>query len=97
MLVRSKKSDDIVISHFLMICSFLFQNKKDDAKSQLNRLIDYLERIKDWTLEWDFSNIKQAIDSSDVDKNVKSLMLLLIELLGNKITLDEFKTLKKLD
>ena len=89
----AKKSDDIVISHFLMVCPSLFQNKKEDAKSQLNRLINYLETINDWTLTWDFSDIKQAIESSDVDENVKSLMLSLIELLENKITLDEFKNI----
>jgi hypothetical protein len=93
----AEESKDVRISHFLMVCSSLFQNKKDDAKSQLNSLIDYLEKIKDWTLEWDFSDIAPAIESSDVEENLKSLMLSLIELLENKITLDEFKNLKKLD
>ena len=87
----SKENEDVIISHFLTVCSSLFQNKKEYAKNQLNRLIDYLETIKDWTLTWDFSDIKQAIESSDVDKNAKSLMLSLIELLENKITLGEFK------
>ena len=89
----AEESEDIIISHFLMVCSSLLQNKKEDAKNQLNRLIDHLETIKDWTLIWDFSDIKQAIESSDVDKNVKSLMLSLIELLENKISLDEFKSI----
>ena len=89
----AEESEDIIMSHFLMVCSSLFQNKKEDAKSQLNRLIDYLETIKDWSLEWDFSDTKQAIESSDVDENAKSLMLSLIELLENKITLDEFKSI----
>ena len=87
----AKENKDVVISHFLMVCSSLFQNKNEDAKNQLNRLIDHLETIKDWTLGWDFSDIKQAIGSSDVDEDAKSLMLSLIELLENKITLDEFK------
>ena len=82
-----------ILSHFLMFCSLLFQNKKEDAKSQLNRLIDYLETIRDWTLTWDFSDIKQAIESSDLEEKVKSLMLSLTELLENKITLDEFKSI----
>jgi hypothetical protein len=60
-------------------------------------LIDYLERIKDWTLEWDFSDIKQAIESSELEEGAKSLMLSLTELLENKITLDEFKNLQKHD
>jgi hypothetical protein len=59
----------------------------------LNRLVDYLEKIKDWTLTWDFSDIKQAIESSDLDEDPKTLMLSLIELLENKITLDEFKSI----
>jgi len=87
----AEESKDIIIAHFLMVCSSMFQNKKEDAKSQLNRLIEYLEKIKDWTLTWDFSDIKQAMESSDVDENAKSLMLSLIELLENKITVDEFK------
>ena len=86
-------SEDIIMSHFLMFCSSLFQNKKEDAKSQLNRLVDHLEKIKDWMREWDFSDIKQAIESSELDEEPKTLMLLLIELLGNKITLDEFKSI----
>jgi len=90
-------SEDIIISHFLMVCSSLFQNKKEDVKSQLNRLVDYLEKIKDWTLTWDFSDIAPAIESSDLDGDPKTLMLSLIELLENKITLDEFKNLQKLD
>jgi hypothetical protein len=89
----AEESEDIIISHFLMVCSSLFQNKNEDAKSQLNRLINYLETIKNWTLEWDFSDIKQAIESSDVDEDARSLMLLLIELLENKISLDEFKSI----
>jgi tetratricopeptide (TPR) repeat protein len=89
----AEEDNDIIISHFLMVCSSLLQNKKEDAKNQLNRLMDYRETIKDWTLTWDFSDIKQAIESSDADENVKSLMLSLVELLENKITLDEFKNL----
>jgi Tfp pilus assembly protein PilF len=89
----AEESKDVIISHFLMVCSFLFQNKKEDAKRQLNRLIDYLETIKDWTLKWDFSDIKQAIESSNLDEDAKSLMLSLIELLENKITLNEFKSI----
>ena len=89
----AEENKDIIISHFLMFCSPLFQNKNEDAKSQLNRLIDYLEKIKDWTLTWDFSDIKQAIGSSDIDENAKSLMLSLTELLENKIALDEFKSI----
>jgi tetratricopeptide (TPR) repeat protein len=88
----AEESKDLIISHFLMVCSSLFQNKNGDARSQLNSLFSYLETIKDWTLEWDFSDIKQAIESSDVDEDTKSLMLSLIELLGNKITLDMFKS-----
>ncbi|NQE45224.1 hypothetical protein C5S31_04280, partial [ANME-1 cluster archaeon GoMg2] len=87
----AEESKDIIISHFLMVCSSLFQNKNEDAKSQLNRLIDHLEKIKDWMREWDFSDIKQAIESSELDEDTKTLMLSLIELLENKITLDEFK------
>jgi tetratricopeptide (TPR) repeat protein len=89
----AEENEDIIISHFLMVCSSLFQNKKEDAKRQLNKLIDYLETIKDWSLEWDFSDIAPAIESSDLDEDAKSLMLSLIELLENKITLDEFKNL----
>ncbi len=88
----AEEGEVIIISHFLMVCSFLFQNKKEDATSQLNTLINYLKTIKDWTPEWDFSDIAPAIESSDLDDNTKSLMLSLIELLENKITLDEFKT-----
>jgi tetratricopeptide (TPR) repeat protein len=87
----AEEDKDIIISHFLMVCSSLFQNKKEYAKNQLNRLIEYLRAIKDWTREWDFSDIKQAIESSDLDEDAKSLMLSLMELLENKITLDEFK------
>ena len=76
-----------------MVCSSLFQNKNEDARSQLNILIDYHETIKEWTLEWDFLEIKQAIESSDLEEDAKSLMFSLIELLENKITLDEFKNL----
>jgi tetratricopeptide (TPR) repeat protein len=76
-------SEDIIISHFLIVCSSLFQNKNEDAKSQLNILIDYLEKIKDWTLKWDFPDIASAIESSDVEENLKSLILSLIELLEN--------------
>ena len=90
-LTIAKESDDIIMSLFLTICSFLFQNKHEDAKSKLNGLIDYLEAIKDWSLKEYFSDIKQAIESSDVDKNAKSLMLSLIELLEKRITLDVFK------
>jgi tetratricopeptide (TPR) repeat protein len=86
----AEESKHIIISHFLMVCSSLFQNKKEDAKGQLNRLIEYLKTIKDWTIG-DFSDIKQAIESSDLDEDAKSLMLSLIELFENKITLDEFK------
>ena len=76
----------------MVVCSALFQNKKEEAKSQLNGLINYLETIKDWTLEWDFSDVAPAIESSDLDEDAKSLMLSFIELLENKITLDEFKS-----
>ncbi|MGB3459606.1 MAG: tetratricopeptide repeat protein [Halobacteriota archaeon] len=93
----AEESKDIIISHFLMVCSSLFQNKNEDARSQLNRLIEYPEKIKDWTLEWDFSDIAPAIESSDLDGDPKSLMLSLIELLENKITVGEFKNLQKLD
>ena len=89
----AEESKHIIISHFLMVCSSLFQNKKEDAKSQLNRLINYLETIKNWTREWDFSDVAPVIESSDVDEDSKSLMLSLIELLENKITLDEFKSI----
>jgi tetratricopeptide (TPR) repeat protein len=87
----AEESEDVIISHFLMVCLSLLQNKKEDATSQLNRLINYLEKVKDWTLTWDFSDVALAI--SRLDEDAKSLMLSLIELLENKITLDEFKNL----
>ncbi|HUV03021.1 MAG TPA: tetratricopeptide repeat protein [Desulfobacteria bacterium] len=88
----AKGDDEIMTSHFMMICSSLFQNEKEDAKTQLDRLIEHFETIKDWKLEWDFSEIKPVIESSEFDEEAKSLMLTLIELLKNKITLDEFKS-----
>jgi tetratricopeptide (TPR) repeat protein len=85
----AEEHEAIIMSHFTMICSSLLQNKTEDATSQLNRLIDYLEKIKEWALTWDFSDVAPAI--SRLDEDAKSLMLSLIELLENKITLDEFK------
>jgi tetratricopeptide (TPR) repeat protein len=85
----AEENNDVIISHFLMLCSSLLQSKKEDAKSQLNRLIDYLETIKNWALTWDYSDVAPAI--SGLDEDAKTLMLSLIELLENKITLDEFK------
>lgn len=83
-----KEDQDIIYIHFLKICSYALQNKKKEMNLEIDNLLKILKTMKEWDLEYDFLEIKTVLES--LDKDTKSLIFSLIDLLENKITLKDF-------
>ena len=90
--IAKENKDDryICMSYFFGITSLLFQPQKiSDGKVLINEFIKYFSEIPQ-NVEWDFSIIKSEIKKIHIGDKYKNLIYELVDLLQNKISVDDF-------
>ena len=81
-----------ILSHFFIICALLLQKKIENAKQEIYKLMEHLKETGHWKIPFDFQRIAQSIVDSDIDVETRATLTSLIDLLENKINLNQFST-----